>query len=909
MPEDLSFVGRAAELNALAGELTRARGGEVRVVLVEGPAGIGKTVLVRRFLDEAGLSTVRATGDEAELRLRFGVVEQLVGGVADRPPLLADLRSNRSADPLGVGAELLDLVGTLQRDDVLAVVIDDAQWADRPSLEALTFAIRRLQADRILGILVARGGDSLPEGLARLLEGERGQKLSVRGLTSHEIEQLAATVGIPDLPRRAAERLHDHTGGHPLHARTLLEELPPESLRAAEAPLPAPRSFAVLVLARLAACSAETRALVTAAAVAGLHSPLGVTARLAELVDPLPALEEAERTDFLTFSPAGVTPATVSFTHPLVRAAVYDDLGPARRVGLHRRAAALFEGAVALDHRIAASAVEDGALAADVEADGRRLVGEGQLRAAAQRLLAAASLDPDRGRREALVLDAVELLLAAGDAAGAARRREDVAGFANTAKRSYVLGHLAMLAGELAAAEDLLEDGWRRAHAAADARLAARAAGLVAQLVSLQDRFDEGIQWARRALTESDDSTLTSTAVGVLVGVLAGTGRAEEAMAYVAEIDADVSELGPGEIEGLQGRGCARLWTDDFAGARADLSAAVGAGRRNPTSRPSLVALGYLAEAEFHLGAWDDSVVHADLAVSLARDSDQQWLDGFVHAHALWVLAARGDWERAAAHAAAARGRAEPWALGCVAAAAAHLAFCRGEPERVVAAVQPLLAHPQRAGLDEPGVHRWRELYVDALVTLGRFDHAEEILDPFEEQAATRGRRSCLAAIALARGRLAAARGDHDAARAHFETARGHALTLDAPFEQARIDDAYGRFLRRGGDRRAAAGRLGRARDVYVHLGARPFVDAVERELAACGLAPTRRGATDPTKLTPQEFAVARLAASGLRNREVAAELVISVKTVEYHLGHVYSKLGLRSRTELAARFDPGMHD
>jgi DNA-binding NarL/FixJ family response regulator len=126
---------------------------------------------------------------------------------------------------------------------------------------------------------------------------------------------------------------------------------------------------------------------------------------------------------------------------------------------------------------------------------------------------------------------------------------------------------------------------------------------------------------------------------------------------------------------------------------------------------------------------------------------------------------------------------------------------------------------------------------------------------------------------------------------------------LPAPFELALVEDAYGRYLRRAGERRAAAELLGRARDTYVRLGARPFLEPIERELQGCGLTPTRRRSPDPTRLTPQELAVARLVATGLTNREVAAELVVSVKTVEYHLGHVYQKLGVRSRTELAGQF------
>jgi ATP/maltotriose-dependent transcriptional regulator MalT len=240
--------------------------------------------------------------------------------------------------------------------------------------------------------------------------------------------------------------------------------------------------------------------------------------------------------------------------------------------------------------------------------------------------------------------------------------------------------------------------------------------------------------------------------------------------------------------------------------------------------------------------------------------------------------------------------------VGHAATAGAHVAFCRGDAEGVVEAVGPVLGLSRRVALDEPGVMPWREPYLDALVSLGRLGEAEELLDSFESLAAVRGRRSCLAAAARTRGRLAAARGRSDAARVAFEAACGHIDGLGMPFHQALAHDAYGRFLRRLGERRQAAAQLRAARDNYEPLAARPFLERVDRELAACGLRPTTRTRTDPGRLTPQELAVARLVASGLTNRQVASELVVTVKTVEYHLGNVFAKLGVRSRTQLSLR-------
>jgi DNA-binding CsgD family transcriptional regulator len=208
-------------------------------------------------------------------------------------------------------------------------------------------------------------------------------------------------------------------------------------------------------------------------------------------------------------------------------------------------------------------------------------------------------------------------------------------------------------------------------------------------------------------------------------------------------------------------------------------------------------------------------------------------------------------------------------------------------------------------GLDEPGVEHWREPYVQALLALGRFEEADVLLVEFERAALDRERLSSLAAASRLRARLHVARGEEDEARCAFEYALSRLDGLGRPFDQACTEEAYGGFLRRRGDRGAAATRLEAARAAFARLDARPFRLRADRELAACGLRPARRSEARHARLTPQELAVAARVASGMTNKEVAAELVVSVKTVEYHLGHVFSKLGVRSRTELARRF-PG---
>ena len=159
-----------------------------------------------------------------------------------------------------------------------------------------------------------------------------------------------------------------------------------------------------------------------------------------------------------------------------------------------------------------------------------------------------------------------------------------------------------------------------------------------------------------------------------------------------------------------------------------------------------------------------------------------------------------------------------------------------------------------------------------------------------------------MAAAARARGNLEATRGENEHAEAAFQTALIDASQVDVPFDHALLQLAYGAFLRRAGKRTQAAEQLRPARDALNRLAALPDLERCERELAGCGLAPAKRRHQDASRLTPQELAVARLVINGLTNKQVARELVVSVKTVEYHLRHVYAKLGITSRSQLVLR-------
>ncbi len=901
------FVGRDAEWRALHSELDQMlRGGLARTVLLEGPAGIGKSRLLHRFLSTAvDVRVVKASGDEDESRLDFGVVDQLVaraGSATARGSMATDPGVHR--DPVSIGSALLELLGELAVASPVIVVVDDAHWADAPSLQAVTFALRRLYADRVLAVVATREATGiLPEGLLRLAD-ERGSRVSISALGESDLAQLARLHGADDLSAASVKRLWEHTGGNPLYARALLEELGPDALRRPAGPLPAPRSFAMVVASRLATCDVAARNLVQAASVLGSRTTVGLAARVAGIADPCSAVEQACAARLLEVIEDPMSRA-VAFPHPLVRAAVYHDLGPARRSALHGRAGDLLEGTASLEHRAAAELVEDGVLAAELADCARTEADQGAPIAAATHLVEAARLSPAQGEKEPRLLDAVDLLLGIGEVTQAVMLAADVSALPYSCRRSCTLGYLAFVTGRRDEAEKLLVEAWEHADPAVDAGLRAQAAGLLAQLHALDFHPEEVVRWSRRSLEAGNPDSPYPSALTMLVSYLALLGCPDEALAQVAWLAEDQAELSEGEVEGLVARGVVRGWTGDFPGAHADLATAVEALDRRLASGPGLMALGGLAHVECRLGSWDPSVARACLAVSLATDAGQGWMLSWVHSHAVWVLAARGAWHDAEAHVRAAEGAAQAMgdqsSRGCAITAKVYLAFCRGDPAGVVDAAEELAAMC-RIDTEEPGVHAWRELYAEALVALGRLDDADAALQPLERLAAVRNRRVPQAAAARARGVLEAARGNGAAARQAFETALALLEAVPVPFEKALAHEAYGRFLRRSGSRQEATSQLHMAREQLAALSAQPFVERVDRELRACGLTPRRRSSGVPTDLTPQELAVAQLVAAGRTNREVAAELFISAKTVEYHLGHIFTKLGVTSRRLLRDR-------
>jgi predicted ATPase len=354
------FVGRQAELTLVSEALTAAREARPQLVVIEGEAGIGKTAFLRQCQAVAvGFVVLEAGGEESEVGLDRGVVSQLIArapGVVPTGDGTSDAGGSAS-NPFAVGAELLSLLGSLQDDGPVLLVLDDAHWIDPPSGAALLFALRRLYADRVCALIATRpGGDERGgPGWSRFLDdGERARRIRLGGLDEPEVRSFVGSLVSMPLSRAAAERLREHTDGHPLYIRALVDELPARSLNSEHGPLPAPHSFAATVLARLATLSPAARDLAAAAAVAGPRCRADRALAAAGLDGTLTPLDEVLAAGVLVLVP-GRLPAEIQFAHPLTRAAVYDDLSPSGRRDLHLALARLSDGSESLAHRVAAS--------------------------------------------------------------------------------------------------------------------------------------------------------------------------------------------------------------------------------------------------------------------------------------------------------------------------------------------------------------------------------------------------------------------------------------------------------------------------------------------------------------------------------------------------------------------------
>lgn len=906
------FVGREQELDSLERAFRRARAGHSQLVLVDADPGLGKSSLLSTFSTaHAGTRALCWTGDEAESGLPYGMLDNLLQTTEAWPdPFLA------GAAALG---HLNDLLDRTSGGGPLLLLLDDLPLADRSSLVALNFLVRRLRQDPVLVVATARTADltALPASLVRKADDCDG-RLTLAGLTGAEVQELAAALVRSRLSGRAAARLAAHTGGNALYLKALLAEVPVADLEALNHPIPAPASFAQLVLGDLAAATAPAQQLAIAAAVLGEQTALAHAAQVAGLeVGPaLSAAEELVRLRLIRVDSGG---GLLRFCHPLVRAAVYGDLGPATRVDLHTKAAHVLTEArdrgAALHHRSAAATGPDPDLAATFELESNWSQRRGDLHAAAAYMSTAHRLSaqgPDADRR---LMTAADLLLADGDAAAVQRYAEQLAAPPVTGRRLAVQARVAWLTGHADKALALGTEAWRQAEdLTGDQR--DMLAAMLAQIEVLRTHGSTAAAWARRALSGGKlDRTTASHTRAALAIALAISGQFEQGLEVLDSLPADPRAVPRDRHPELAMRGNLRSWQGDTLVAAADQTVAAWSPVHGDTQPFRLTASGGLALSLFRSGDWVRCQVVAEQALSLAEDMEQVWQLGFLSAVASYAASATGDWATAHRHVDGALKSAALLGDSATRAYAVDaevlLATCRHDPARVVEAADHQRAAPPASAQRELGMFGWPVHLVAALVQLGCLSEAARELDVIRSTA-RRGDRRAAVAISRLAGELAAAQGRPDTARAAFCEAVGDHGNKGDALERAMAHAAYGRFLRRTGERRAATNQLRQAQARFASLGAQPFLRRCADELRACEV-------DDPTnaqgrlgvhaQLTPQERVVAAQICAGRTNRQAAEQLVISVKTVGFHLSNVYAKLGVHNRAQLVAAMTRGHDD
>ena len=904
------FVGREAELARLAELGDKVRAGDPQVVSVRGPAGIGKTSVVRRFANGLHDFTVLvASADAGETGLDHGVVGQLVRRVPTelRTPLLTD-PVPADASPLAVGAQLLDLLGRLQAASSaassVAIVVDDAQWADAPSVQALGFVLRRIWADQVLVVVVAREDAPRLDRLAR--SGPTSTTIELSGLRTQEVARLSLVVAGRELPAPAAERLRSYTGGHPLHLRTLLAEVPSDQL-SGEHRIAVPRSLVTAVRATTERLPVPTRDLLDGLAVLGTRGPLARLAHVAGVPRPSEALQPALDAGLAQWWPNEPS-SPVGIVHELQREAIYSALSPARRSLLHARAAEVVDRSTAWAHRVAAATSADADLAAELEAAATEQSELGQHGVAAEYLLWAADLSPTRADQERRLLTSGVQVLFSRDRTRAFELLPRFERCAPSPLRSLCLGFVALFAsGEWAAAQRWFTES--RADAGPDVPnwVRSTAAAGLAGAYTWSGRDREAVAAVREALAAGDlpavlrDYTelLAATARCRVDGMAAGLEELDHLPRNPSAVPAE-------QLDTLACRGAIRTMLGRFADARRDLTNVVLRTRRGVFLIGGAVPHCYLAAGHYQLGDWDEAAAVMRHAAAVDEHDEQPQNLVLRRMAATFVPAGRGDWPAAGEHVLAANRLAQqlggPQDLRYAALAEATLEHARGDHARVLAVLSRLPGADPR---DDDGVHRWwdlwwRPLLVEALLALGRTDAAATQLDRL------RARADGVAYLDSTVARLTAwhrsTTGDGDAALADTAAFLRRPRPVAIPLADSLLEHDHARRLLTEGRVEEATTLLRSAKTRLHLLGATPFERRVDEDLDRCGVPDRTRDVL--AGLTDREWEVARLVGRNLTNREIGARLYVTTKTVEYHLGNVYAKLGIASRRELRTRLE-----
>ena len=907
-----SPVGREHELDQLKGVVlpTQQHGGGL---LLQGPAGIGKSFLLASLGDHArehGFHQLTVSGVQSEARLAFAGLHQLVRPVLDRavdlPPRQRDallsafgMNETLAPDPYLIALAVLELLAlTSTRAPVLAVV-DDAQWLDRPTAEALAFVVRRLGDDRVSFIICTRDGYETPFGSLGLPLIELGP---LDDASSAALLDLRA----PHLEARARDRVMALARGNPL-ALTELASAPQLPGQSGSRPGTEPHLTARLELAftsRYDDLPDRVRTLLLVAAASDSHDQI-------ELISAADVLVPGIVRDPDVWDPAvdarlvTVWERRVEFRHPLVRSAIYQAATSAQRMSVHTALAATL---VAYPdrrawHRAAATLGPDEDVAAEVEAAADRAQARGGQLVTLEALERSALLTPDVGRRAERFLRAAELALELGDPRSATRLMGQIHDDALGARSRGRLRLLTETLGPAALSPDGLAVKIReligvaeRLFAQGDADLALRFAHLAAQHTWVTDVGQElrsAVLATAERVSGSDTDPLLLSIYSLTDPVGHNTVLIDRALDLVPrETDAHTAQL-VGTALNLAGA----------FGISAPFSASAASTlRAEGRLRELVVVSAQQAWSAFPPLNWAVAIPAADETFRLARETGQPlWEASALIVQAI-LAGVRGDFGAAAVQIAAAEAVALP--LG------ANAMLCGIQLTRGLSAVGAGTydeAFEQLHRLfdpHDPSYHHFQSAWAlgdlaEAAVHTGNVEAARTQLAIFAPHARTVASTWTQVALLYARPLLA----DDDHAEAEFRSALRSDLSA-WPLYRARLLLNYGRWLRRqrrAGDSRAP---LRAAREAFDALGALAFAEQARAELRAAG--ERSQGAENRAwqSLSAQELQIAQLAAEGLSNREIGTRLYLSHRTVASHLYRVYPKLGITSRAQIRPALD-----
>ncbi|MEN3282712.1 MAG: hypothetical protein V7607_3852 [Solirubrobacteraceae bacterium] len=876
-------------------------------MVVRGEPGVGKTALLEYAVERAvGCRVARGTGVQSEMELAFAGLHQLCAPMLDRleriPGPQRDalgtafgLRGGGAPDRFLIGLAVLSLMAEVAEEQPLVCVIDDAQWLDGASGQALGFVARRLVAESVAMVFATRtpgeerGSTGLPE-------------LVVEGLGDGDARELLDSVVRGPLDERVRDRFVAETGGNPLALLELPRGLTPAEL-AGGFGLPDGQALDGRIedsfRRRLEALPAATQRLLLIAAADPLGEPLLVWRAAERLGVGRQAAEPAERAGLVEFG------ARVWFRHPLVRSAIYRAASAEDRRSAHGTLADATDPEVDPDrrawHRAHATAGRDENVASELERSAGRAQGRGGVAAAAAFLERATELTPAPARRAQRALAAAQSKHDAGapDAAlGLLAAAE--AGMLNDVQRARVdvlRAKIALASSRGNDATALLVKAAKRLEAldvtlARETYLDAFSAAIFAGRLAGGMGLLEVAQAARAAPSSPHsprpaDLLLDGLAVLITEGHAAGMPLLKRALlAFRRENVSTEEEL---RWLWLACRAAMKLWDDESWYVLSTRAVQLARGVGTLTVLPHALTLHsgiYIFAGEFDTAeALRDEAHEVSAAigapdVAYTRLILAGWRGQQAEMPELIETSVRG-----------AEARGEGRTIGAADYAAAVLYNGLGRYADALAAAQRSSEHPEELVFSTWGLFE----LIEAATRSGKYDLAADALRQLSEATRTAGTDWALGVEAHSRALLSGG----EVAEDLYREATERLARTRARVWLARAHLVYGEWLRREKRRLDAREQLRTAHELFGAMGAEAFAQRAARELLATGETARKRTVETSGQLTAQEAQIARLARNGLSNPEIAARLFISPRTVEYHLRKVFTKLDIGSRNEL----------